>query len=140
MWFFKFFLILLNLSFAEVNRISSVTKDLGKVEKIYLNEGLISVLDFPEEVSDVKVGNAKDFKIILSEKFPKEITVFLSRGNVGVFTNLIVRTGRGIYVFDLVSSKTNHQDYLKVTGAYGSPVKQTGEKNLIKRVILDGRK
>lgn len=140
MWFFKFFLILLNLSFAEVNRISSVTKDLGKVEKIYLNEGLISVLDFPEEVSDVKVGNTKDFKIILSEKFPKEITVFLSRGNVGIFTNLIVRTGRGIYVFDLVSSKTNHQDYLKVTGAYGSPVKQTSEKTLIKTVILDGRK
>lgn len=140
MWFFKVFLVLLNLSFAEVNRISSVTKDLGKVEKIYLNEGLISVLDFPEEVSDVKVGNAKDFKIILSEKFPKEITVFLSRGNVGIFTNLIVRTGRGVYVFDLVSSKTNHQDYLKVTGAYGSPVKSNGEKNLIKRVILDGRK
>lgn len=133
--------LLLTQAFGEVQRISSTTKNMGKVEKIFLSEGLISVLDFPEAVAEVKIGNEKNFRIITSEKFPNELTLFLAKGTTGVFTNLIVRTGRGVYVFDLVSHRYNHQDYLKILGTYGRPIsKQSSDEKLVVRVPIEGNK
>ncbi len=133
-------LLMTSVTHAKVQRISSISKNLGQVEKIYLNDGLISVIELPEAVAEIRIGNQKDFKIIPSEKFPNELTLFLAKGTRDVFTNLIVRTGRGVYVFDLISSRSNHQDYLKVTGAYGRPVSNNDQSSkLVQKVLIEGR-
>ena len=117
---FLVFFLLIDVSKAEIDRISSIYKDLGKVEKIYLHAGLISVVEFPNPITEVRLGNTRSLKAEISSVSPKELTLFLSAQNVAP-TNLIVRSNHRIYVFDVVPSNSSHQDYVKISGGYGSP-------------------
>lgn len=108
------------LSQADVKRISSSHKDLGEVQKVYLHAGLISVIEFPETISEVRLGNLASLKAQISQVSPRELTIYLSSQAVEP-TNLIVRADRRLYVFDIIPSRRTHQDYLKISGAFGAP-------------------
>lgn len=117
----KFFeLLLLTICHAAPARISTMTKDLGAAERIYLSAGLASVIEFPRPIGEVRVGDPASLKVQVSTVSPKELTVYLT-GTSAIPTNLIVRADRRVFVFDVVPSRVNHQDYLKVRGGMGGP-------------------
>lgn len=117
MWFFN---ILLTSAFAQTPRISSTNHNLSSVDKIYVSAGLVSVLEFPQNIIEVRVGDIGSVKAIISQTSPKELTVYLSNSQAKA-SNLIVRAEKKVYVFDIVPSATNHQDYVKIKGSFGSP-------------------
>ncbi len=117
MWLFK---LIIPLVCAGSSRISSTHLDLAKSEKIMISPGLVSVIEFPQNIIEVRVGNPRSVKAIISQNSPKELTVYLST-SASIPTNMIVRAEKRIFVFDIVPSRTNHQDYVKVQGAFGAP-------------------
>lgn len=112
------FSLLSLVSFATPDRIQSFYHDLGKVQKVYLSPGLVSVIEFPKPIVEVRVGNAKSVKAIISQASPKELTLYFSNSQ-SVASNIIVRADRSVYVLDIVPSHSTHQDYLKVSGSFG---------------------
>ncbi len=86
------------IAYGGVKRISSVYKDLGQSQKIYLHAGLISVLDFPQSIIEVRLGNPKSIKAQLSQVSPRELTLYLSQQAVEP-TNLIVKSEKRFYVY-----------------------------------------
>lgn len=115
-----FFSLFLNLAFAQTERISTVNHNLATVDKIYIAAGLVSVLEFPQNIIEVRVGDVSSVKVAISQVSPKEMTVYLS-SSASKATNIIVRAEKKIYVFDIIPSKNNHQDYVKIRGNFGSP-------------------
>ena len=74
----------------------------------------------PEAIAEVKVGAPRKLKAVLSASDAKELTLFWIEG--GAFrTNLIVRTSKRTFVFDIVPVVSGHQDIVQVRGAYGAP-------------------
>ncbi len=93
--------------------------DLRKANRIAVGPGRISILVFPEAVAEAKVGAPDRLKVIGSTTDPKELTVFWVEA--GTFeTNLIVRTVRRTFIFDIVPSLSKHQDLVRVRGAFTS--------------------
>lgn len=117
MWFFS---LLLSLSLATPDRLSTIQKDLSEAEAIYLSEGLASIVEFPKPITEVRMGNPSVLKAEISQVSPKELTLFLKESGLGP-TNLIVRADRRVYVFDILPSRSTHQDYVKISGAFGAP-------------------
>lgn len=104
----------------KIRRISSVYKDLSSTQKVYLHAGLISVIEFPQNILEIRVGNTKTIKVDPSQISPKEITVQLLNEKSKP-TNLIVKSEKKFYIFDIIPSSGTHQDYIKIRGAYGGP-------------------
>ncbi|RYZ70715.1 MAG: hypothetical protein EOP05_12895 [Proteobacteria bacterium] len=101
------------------NRLSSENLDLGSVKKIYVGPGLISVIEFPEDTVEVRVGAPQVFKVVVSPANARELLVQVT--NPQPFsTNLVVRTVKRTFVFDLIPSTAKHQDLFRVAGAYGA--------------------
>ena len=97
--------------------VSNEVLDLTKANRILVGPGRISILVFPEPVAEAKVGAPDRLKVVTSGTDPKELTIFwVQRG--AFETNLIVRTVRRVFVFDIVPSLSRHQDYIRVRGAY----------------------
>ncbi len=117
MWLFKLIMPIMCIA---AERISSTQVNLAKSEKVMISPGLVSVIEFPQNIIEVRVGNLKSVKAIISQNSPKELTVYLS-SSASIPTNIIVRAEKRIFVFDIVPSRTNHQDYIKVKGAFGAP-------------------
>lgn len=108
------------MAFAQTPRISSTNHDVSAVDKVFVSAGLVTVLEFPQNIIEVRVGDLNSVKAIISKTSPKELTVYLSSSSSRA-SNMIVRADKKIYVFDIVPSKSNHQDYIKIRGSYGSP-------------------
>lgn len=106
--------------FAEPSRVSSAHSNLSLVDKIFLSPGRVSLIEFPQNIIEVRVGNPRSVKALISQVSPKEFTVYLASG-ASVPSNLIVRSEKKVFVFDVVPSKNNHQDYIKIRGAFGTP-------------------
>lgn len=114
-------------------RISTVSKDLGRVDQIYLAPGLVSVVDMPSPVLEARVGDPKSLKVSISSVSANEVTLILGNSQASA-TNLIVRTDRRTFVFDVIPSKTNHQDYVKIRGTFSGYGRQ-GSSDTVIRVI-----
>lgn len=117
MWFYS---LLIYTAFARTDRISTISHNLASVDKVYVAAGLVSVLEFPQNIIEVRVGDLSSVKAVISQVSPKELTIYLS-SSASKATNVIVRAEKKIYVFDIVPSSANHQDYLKIRGTFGSP-------------------
>lgn len=113
------FNILLSTCFATTSRIQSAITSQSEATTIYLRPGLASVLELPNDIVEARVGNPGDLKVLISQVSSKEITLFFKRSSV-LPTNLIVRSGKKMFVFDVIPSALKHQDYLKVTSSVGS--------------------
>ena len=116
--FYKFLLPL--VAFSAAPRISTTISDTSKVAKVFLSAGLVSVFEFPAGITEVRVGDPKSVKVLISQVSPKELTVLLA-SSAARASNLIVRADKKIYVFDLIPSKSTHQDYVKIRSGYGAP-------------------
>lgn len=132
---FSFILLMVPvISYASPDRLSLKQKDLSQVDKVYISPGLVSVIEFPRNIIEVRIGTPETLKVSISQVSPKEITVYFSTSSA-VASNLIVRSDRKIYVFDVVPSKVNHQDYIKINGTFGTPQNSSPYK-LIERINI----
>ncbi len=113
-------------------RISRENIDLSTPKSVYLSEGLVSVVEFPKNISEVRLGDTRVVKALISEKSPRELSLFLKSKSFGA-TNIIVRAERSVFVMDIVPSVKTHQDFIKVSGAFGGPNFKGNE--IEKRVI-----
>ena len=123
---------------AETPRISSEHFDLSTPKKIYLRPGLISVISFPQSIQEVKVGNPLYLKAVLSQNNSTELTLYF-KNSKAVITNLIVRSERKVFIFDVVPSLSRHQDYIKISSSYNSPIQDT-KLELIDSSIKNSKK
>lgn len=99
-------------------RISSKLVDLGKVYPIYMVAGMATLIELPGPVTGIRTGNPDAIQYFRPDKPENEVTVVLQNQNAKP-TNLIIRSGKKKYVFDVVPSKTVHQDALEVIGDFG---------------------
>lgn len=103
-------------------RIQAMRFDRSEVARIYLAPGLGSIVLFPCPLVETFIGRSDDLKAQISPNDKK--TLFLNlKLNSSLPTNLIARceSERGVFVFDVVPSKANHQDVVEIRGAFGSP-------------------
>lgn len=107
----------------QVSRISSRIANLGSVQNLYMTPGLVTVLQLPTPITEVKVGSPDDVQVQISKTLPSEVSLIVKRA-LPQSTNLIVRCGSRSFVFDLVMSRNRHQDLVKVSGSYGAPIDQ----------------
>ena len=119
---------------ATTPRIESRLQDLSKTSEIYLKPGLVSVLELPHNIIEVRVGNPNDLKVLISQVSAKEITLYFKNSHASP-TNLIVRSDRKVYVFDVFPSSHRHQDYVKVTSGFGSPTQNSNLKLITSQSI-----
>jgi hypothetical protein len=138
--------ILLSLSANASASISRTNVDLGKSTELRIGPGRISVLKLPEAIAETKVGTPKKLKALLSSSDPQELTLYWIEPQA-YRTNLIIRTTKRTFIFDVIPVTTGHQDLVDVRGAYGAPTfisrknetydpKQTGNKT---RTIHQGK-
>lgn len=114
-----FFNLLFSISWAAIPRISSHHADLSKVGQVYMAPGLVSVFEFPQNIIEVRIGDPKSVKVLISQVSAKELTVYLS-SSASKSTNLIVRSEKRIFVIDVIPSQKDHQDFVRIRGAYGT--------------------
>lgn len=111
-------------------RISSKQIDLGRVYPIYMVTGMATLIELPGPVTGIRTGNPDSIQYFRPDKPENEVTVVLQNQNSKP-TNLILRSGSKKYVFDIVPSKTVHQDTLEVIGDYGGAELEDGGAELI---------
>lgn len=99
-------------------RISSQIMDLGRAYPVYMVAGMATFIILAGPVTGIRTGNPESIQYFRPDKPENEVTVVLKNHNAKP-TNLILRSGNKIYVFDVVPSKTVHQDVLEVVGDFG---------------------
>lgn len=111
-------------------RISSQLMNLGKVYPIYMVAGMATLIELPGPVTGIRTGNPESLQYFKPESPDNEVTIVLQNGHAKA-TNLILRSGKKIYTFDIVPSKSVHQDVLEVVGDYGGAEFQDSHAELI---------
>ena len=96
-------------------RVSRLTFDSSEIKKIFLTPGLVSTIEFPAQVMEVKLGNPADIKVTVGKVNPREITIILN-GKTPFGSNMFVRCENKVFLFDVIPSSTQHQDYIQVSG------------------------
>jgi len=112
-------------SLGQVGRIQATRFDRSQVMRIYLAPGLGSLVLFPCALIEVFVGRGEDLKAQISPSDKK--TLFLNlKLNSSLPTNMIAKCEpeRNVFVFDVIPSKTQHQDLVDIRNAFGGPVIQ----------------
>jgi hypothetical protein len=109
------------------DRISRSIANLSLPQVVYVSPGLVSLIEFPQNIIEVRVGNPKSLKAVISQVSPKELTIYLA-SSASQPSNLIVRSEKRVFVFDIVPSKSNHQDYVKISGSFSGIVKHESNK------------
>lgn len=114
--------------------------DLSLAQGVSISPGRVSVLRLPEPIAEAKVGSPSRLKAVLSATDQSELTLFWVAQRPHA-TNLIVRTTKRVFVFEILPTLSRHQDYLKVRGAFGGPRPTfTSQTNVIAEAKLGPRK
>lgn len=100
------------------SRIYSTIMDLGKVTPIYMVAGMATLIELPSSVTGIRIGNPDAIQYFRPDKPENEVTLVLRDQNAKP-TNLIIRSGKRKFIFDIVPSKSIHQDSVEVVGSYG---------------------
>lgn len=122
----KKYLLISATIFAQHNysleRIQSQSVDKGKVQKIYVAPGLATLMRFPCVIKEAVVGNSELVNAKVSEKDSQSVILSISAPQKTA-TNLIVRcvSTNAPFVFDVISSRKSHQDYMDISAGYGRP-------------------
>ena len=120
-------------------RVSAQIKDLGKVHPIRMIQGMATLIEIPGPVTGVRCGNPDAVLVTKPERPDNEVTLVL-RHKLAQATNLIIRSGRRKFVFDIVPSTDIHQDTVEVVGAYGGPEIEDSEAELVDSSETRGNK
>jgi len=107
---------------AAPKRIQSIAFDKGETHRIFVVPGLASVIKFPCFGADALSGDESQVSVRFSPTTKKELQISM-RSSFSRPTNLIVRCeGQSDhFVFDLIPSRSIHQDVLDVRIGYGRP-------------------
>lgn len=121
-------LLITNLLYAtdKIDRIQSFRFDRSQVKQIYLAPGLGTKIMFPCALAEAFAGRNDDLKTQISPNDKKVLYLNLKLNN-SYPTNLIVscETEKTPYVFDVIPSKTRHQDIIEIKSGFGSPVNRS---------------
>ncbi len=90
----------------------------------------------PQNIIEVRIGNPNDLKGVISQVSPKEITLFFKTSNVSA-TNLILRSDRKVYVFDIIPSQNKHQDYVKISSGTGIVQNTSGANTVLESSVIN---
>lgn len=128
---------------AGLDRIQSMRIDRSMVHRIYLAPGLGSVVLFPCQLQEVFVGRSEDLKAQISPN--DKHTMFLNlKLNSSLPTNVIVKCTpeKSIFVFDVIPSKSRHQDLVEIRSSFGRPniaggsLQQVTQTKTINRLVV----
>ena len=86
-----------------------------KPRDIFLFPGRISLLSLPCPITKALIGAPKDIKAEVDQLTPKELNILLKKWSSQP-SNLIVKCKDKVFLFNLISSKKSHYDYVKVLG------------------------
>ena len=124
-----FAISLFSVSVMAQERIQSMRFDKSQVQRIYLAPGLGSIVLFPCGLQEVFIGRGEDLKAQISPNDKK--TLFLNlKLNSSLPTNVIVKCSseKSIFVFDVIPSRTRHQDLVEIRSSYGRPNLMNGQR------------
>lgn len=111
------------LSFGS-SAISSAYVDTGRVQKLNLAPGVPTLLSFPCNIVAPLKDTAGNIEAAQVEG-PRRLVVWL-KSSASQPSQLTVICENQVFVFNIIPSR-QHQSYLKIVGAYGSP-ELTGSK------------
>lgn len=139
-----FVISLVSLTARAQERIQSMRFDKSQVQRIYLAPGLGSIVLFPCGLQEVFIGRGEDLKAQISPNDKK--TLFLNlKLNSSLPTNVIVKCSpeKSIFVFDVIPSRTRHQDLVEIRSSYGRPnllngqrLEQVSQTKTVNRLIV----
>jgi hypothetical protein len=122
-------------SWAEVKRIKAIAFNKGKVQKIFVAGGMSSLVTFNCDINEMITGNSEQvtLKPLITNK--KQMIITLAQ-EASQPTNIFVKCGQKIdpYIFDVIPSRSNHQDYLKINLSYGEPTTENDEAEALNKV------
>ena len=101
-------------------RISSIFFDKSQVGHIYIKPSLSTVVQFPCDIEEAKVGLKSSLEVEVSKTLKREL-ILSARSNLASPTNLIVRCSHGNFVFDVIPNSDLHQDFIRILGAVRGP-------------------
>jgi len=129
---------------ANPDRIQSMRFDKSQVQRIYLAPGLGSIVLFPCALQEVFIGRSEDLKAQISPNDKK--TLFLNlKLNSSLPTNVIVKCNpeKSIFVFDVIPSRSRHQDLVEIRSSFGRPnmiggqnIQQVTNTRTVNRLIV----
>lgn len=139
-----FVISLFSVSAMAQERIQSMRFDKSQVQRIYLAPGLGSIVLFPCGLQEVFIGRGEDLKAQISPNDKR--TLFLNlKLNSSLPTNVIVKCNpeKSIFVFDVIPSRTRHQDLVEIRSSYGRPnlingqrLEQVSQAKTVNRLIV----
>lgn len=103
----------------KIPRVSVQTYYQGTVMKIFLSPGSSGIIDFPCQVTKASGGTGGDLHVTLATSIGNEVDLALD-SSVAHSTSLIVRCKENVFVFDVIPSKVNHQNYIKIKQSRGA--------------------
>lgn len=109
-------------AYANIERLQSVRFNKAQVQRLHLAPGLGTIVTFPCSIQEAFLGRSEDLKAQISPNDKKVLFLNLKL-NSSLPTNVIVKCfpERNIFVFDVIPSKSKHQDLVEVRGSYGAP-------------------
>lgn len=119
----------------EVKRIKSISFNKSKVEKIYIAAGLTTLVSFNCDINEMISGNDEQVTLKPLNTNKRQMIITLAK-NAAQPTNIFVRCGQKIdpFIFDVVPSKKNHQDYLKINMSFGEPMEELEKQEPLNKV------
>lgn len=97
-----------------IGRIQEVKIDRKKPYPVYMHPGRVTTIDMPCSISYAIPGSHGDVQTEIGPDKDSSLVVWLT-SETSASTNLTVRCSNKVVVFDIIPSRTNHQDYLNVT-------------------------
>ena len=90
-----------------------------KPEVIFLFSGRVSLLSLPCSIKKALLGSPKDIKAEVDSLNSKEIHILLKKWHSQP-SNLILKCESKVFLFNLIPSKNQHYDYVKILGHVSS--------------------
>lgn len=109
-------------------RIGATTIDKRHVQRLYIAAGRSSILIFPCNIKTFSTGPTKDISALVNERDSKMLEVWLGKAG-GQPAGLKVICNDHFFAFDVIPSRTTHQDFVSVKGAFGLPTTFSGVRD-----------
>ena len=118
-----------------VKRIKSIAFNKAKVEKIFIAQGLSTLVTFNCDINEMISGNKQQVTLEGLQTNKKQMKITLAQGAAQP-TNIFVKCGQKVdpYIFDIVPSRVNHQDYLKINVSYGEPEEEKDNNEALSKI------
>ena len=105
------------IGFGKVKRISEKEVDLSKPHPIYMTAGRATLLDFPCDITPTILGLTNDITATIGPDNKNTMTLWVNSDGSQP-TNMIVKCNDEVFVFDILPNRSNHQDYINIVDYY----------------------